>query len=364
MLRGGSHGRGRRCSHDTDRPSPTATHPAAAAGGPRGRHARGDDPRRRSCPRPASVGVRAPEPGRARRARQSRAVGPVTALPAAAPRRRPALARPQIEIVVPVYNEEAALELSVRRLHRYLTAEFPFTWRIVIADNASTDATDAIAANLARRAAVGLRPAARAQGPRARAARRVVAERRAGRLLHGRRPLDRPARPAPARRAAALGSQRPGDRHAARARRAGGPRAQARGHLARVQRAAADRPARAVQRRAVRLQGGARRPAGGAAPRGPRRRLVLRHRAARGRPAARAADPRGAGRLDRRSRLARADRAHGGGRPARRGPADGGRPARPFRGGRRGQHDRPRAALPSAARRCWAPPVRTRSRSR
>ena len=40
---------------------------------------------------------------------------------------------------MPVYTEEAALALSVRRLHRFLTAEFPFSWRIVIADNASVD---------------------------------------------------------------------------------------------------------------------------------------------------------------------------------------------------------------------------------
>ena len=58
-------------------------------------------------------------------------------------------ARPQLEIVVPVYNEEAALALSVRRLHRFLTAEFPFSWRIVIADNASTDSTPAVARDLA-----------------------------------------------------------------------------------------------------------------------------------------------------------------------------------------------------------------------
>jgi putative flippase GtrA len=58
-------------------------------------------------------------------------------------------ARPQVEIVVPVHNEEAALALSVRRLHRFLTAEFPFSWRIVIADNASTDATPTIARELA-----------------------------------------------------------------------------------------------------------------------------------------------------------------------------------------------------------------------
>jgi putative flippase GtrA len=63
---------------------------------------------------------------------------------------RPAPARPQIEIVVPVHDEEAALALSIRRLHRFLTAEFPFTWRILIADNASADATPEVAAELAR----------------------------------------------------------------------------------------------------------------------------------------------------------------------------------------------------------------------
>ena len=58
--------------------------------------------------------------------------------------------RPQVEIVVPVYNEEAALRRSIRRLHDFLSASFPFTWRIVIADNASTDATPAIARALGR----------------------------------------------------------------------------------------------------------------------------------------------------------------------------------------------------------------------
>jgi glycosyltransferase involved in cell wall biosynthesis len=56
----------------------------------------------------------------------------------------------EIEIVVPVYNEQAGLERSIRNLHRYLRSQFPFSWRIVIADNASTDATPAIAADLAR----------------------------------------------------------------------------------------------------------------------------------------------------------------------------------------------------------------------
>src|SRR5204863_1627461 len=63
---------------------------------------------------------------------------------------RPAAAAPSVDVVVPVYNEQDALERSVRNLHRYLSAEFPFSWRIVIADNASTDATPAIAATLAR----------------------------------------------------------------------------------------------------------------------------------------------------------------------------------------------------------------------
>ena len=56
---------------------------------------------------------------------------------------------PVVDIVVPVHNEEAVLERSIRRLHRFLSDGFPFSWRIVVADNASTDATPAIAAALA-----------------------------------------------------------------------------------------------------------------------------------------------------------------------------------------------------------------------
>jgi putative flippase GtrA len=55
-----------------------------------------------------------------------------------------------IDVVVPVYNEQAGLERSIRNLHRYLRTQLPFSWRIVIADNASTDATPAIAGALAR----------------------------------------------------------------------------------------------------------------------------------------------------------------------------------------------------------------------
>ena len=56
---------------------------------------------------------------------------------------------PDIEIVIPVYNEQDDLAPSVRRLHRHL-ASFPFGARITIADNASTDATLALARELAR----------------------------------------------------------------------------------------------------------------------------------------------------------------------------------------------------------------------
>jgi glycosyltransferase involved in cell wall biosynthesis len=57
---------------------------------------------------------------------------------------------PQVDVVIPVHDEQQVLEGSVRRLHRFLVDELPFTWRLVIADNASADATPAIAARLAR----------------------------------------------------------------------------------------------------------------------------------------------------------------------------------------------------------------------
>ncbi len=56
---------------------------------------------------------------------------------------------PRVDIVVPVYNEQGGLERSIRRLHDYLTTSLALPWRIVIADNASTDATLAIARTLA-----------------------------------------------------------------------------------------------------------------------------------------------------------------------------------------------------------------------
>ena len=56
----------------------------------------------------------------------------------------------QVDIVVPVRNEEHDLAPSIRRLVGYLRESFPFSARITIADNGSTDATWAIATRLAR----------------------------------------------------------------------------------------------------------------------------------------------------------------------------------------------------------------------
>ena len=62
----------------------------------------------------------------------------------------PATVAPVVDIVVPVFNEVHVLAHSVERLHRYLTQQFPFSWRITIADNASTDGTWFEAMRLAR----------------------------------------------------------------------------------------------------------------------------------------------------------------------------------------------------------------------
>jgi putative flippase GtrA len=62
---------------------------------------------------------------------------------------RPALPAARIDIVIPVYNEVTVLQDSIRRLHEFLSHEMPYAWRIVIADNASTDATLAMARALA-----------------------------------------------------------------------------------------------------------------------------------------------------------------------------------------------------------------------
>ena len=64
----------------------------------------------------------------------------------ASPERR---ATADVEIVIPVYNEEASLEGSIRRLHTYLRDRFPLGWIITVADNASRDRTWGVACRLA-----------------------------------------------------------------------------------------------------------------------------------------------------------------------------------------------------------------------
>ena len=53
-----------------------------------------------------------------------------------------------IDVVIPVYNEELGLEHSVTTLRGFLQQRCPYQWRIVIADNASTDKTLEVAKKL------------------------------------------------------------------------------------------------------------------------------------------------------------------------------------------------------------------------
>ena len=50
-----------------------------------------------------------------------------------------------IDVVIPVYNEEAILMSSISSLTTYLAQHIPLQWRVIIADNASTDNTWLIA---------------------------------------------------------------------------------------------------------------------------------------------------------------------------------------------------------------------------
>ncbi|HEX7442652.1 MAG TPA: glycosyltransferase, partial [Acidimicrobiales bacterium] len=56
---------------------------------------------------------------------------------------------PQLEIVIPVYNEAQHLAASVTALRVFLDTEFPLTTVVTVVDNASTDDTWTIASGLA-----------------------------------------------------------------------------------------------------------------------------------------------------------------------------------------------------------------------
>ena len=55
-----------------------------------------------------------------------------------------------IDLVIPVYNEEAALPASIRTLLRFLDTSLTNPCRIIIADNASTDGTERVSRHLCR----------------------------------------------------------------------------------------------------------------------------------------------------------------------------------------------------------------------
>ena len=53
-----------------------------------------------------------------------------------------------VDVTLPVYNEAHVLERSVRALHAFLTDHLAHEWRILIADNGSTDGTLDVAKRL------------------------------------------------------------------------------------------------------------------------------------------------------------------------------------------------------------------------
>jgi cellulose synthase/poly-beta-1,6-N-acetylglucosamine synthase-like glycosyltransferase len=57
---------------------------------------------------------------------------------------------PQVEIVLPVYNEERVLRGSVEPLHSFLARQTPWSFQVTVADNASSDDTRRIGELLAR----------------------------------------------------------------------------------------------------------------------------------------------------------------------------------------------------------------------
>jgi len=56
-----------------------------------------------------------------------------------------------VDVIIPVYNEEHVLAESVATLRRFLRENLHHKWRILIADNASTDDTLAVAQELAEK---------------------------------------------------------------------------------------------------------------------------------------------------------------------------------------------------------------------
>ncbi len=62
---------------------------------------------------------------------------------------RPVLSHTTVDVVIPVLNEAHVLATSIAKLRAHLRKSFPYRWRVVIADNGSTDGTLQIAEQLA-----------------------------------------------------------------------------------------------------------------------------------------------------------------------------------------------------------------------
>ena len=54
-----------------------------------------------------------------------------------------------VDVVIPVLNEAHVLERSIRTLHQFFEAHIPLAWRLVVAENGSTDGTLGVAERLA-----------------------------------------------------------------------------------------------------------------------------------------------------------------------------------------------------------------------
>ncbi|GAA4967432.1 hypothetical protein GCM10023238_39170 [Streptomyces heliomycini] len=162
---------------------------------------------------------------------------------------------PVLDVVIPVYNEEKDLKPCVRRLHEHLTRTFPYAFRITIADNASTDGTPHVAGRLAERFP-RVRSVRLEQKGRGRALRTVWSASDAPvPRLHGRGPVHRPQRAAPAGRPADLRPLRPRHRLPAEPQLTRGAGRQTGVHQPLVQPDPARLAAGPLLRRAVRVQG-------------------------------------------------------------------------------------------------------------
>ena len=55
----------------------------------------------------------------------------------------------KVDVVIPVLNEAHVLERSIAELHAFFVENVPFAWRLIIAENGSTDGTVEVGRRLA-----------------------------------------------------------------------------------------------------------------------------------------------------------------------------------------------------------------------